>query len=191
MRLTGPAKVFYQSCTELHKEGTTWQAFKGAFKQRYKDTHTDQYHFTKLQTVRQGRNESPQEFPDGCRSLAQKVMGKSDDPRIQCVHRENTDRMLLASFISGLSGNPGRQVRFANPQDMELALRIALTVQEAKRQERFNESFYTQFEESVRLCSRSSSTASSESERQRQSADSQTGRYSHAQHYNTPSRAGS
>jgi len=190
LRLTGSARVFYQSCAELHEEGTTWQAFKDAFKRRYKDTHTDQYHFTKLQTARQGRNETPQEFADRCRSLAQKVMGKSDDPRIQRVHRENADRMLLASFIAGLIGNSGRQVRFANPQDMEHALRIAITVQEAERQERFNESFYTQFEESVRLCSRSPSRASSESERQRQSADSQTGSYSRAQRYNTPSRAG-
>ena len=98
--------------------------------------------------------------------------------------------MLLASFISGLIGNSGRQVRFANPQDMEHALRIAITVQEAERQERFNGSFYTQFEESVRLCSRSPSRASSESKRQRQSADSQTASYSRAQRYNTPSRAG-
>jgi hypothetical protein len=67
-------------------------------------------------------------------------MGKSDDPQIQ---RENADRMLLASFISGLSGNPGRQVRFANLQDMEHGLRIALTVQEAEREERFNESLYS------------------------------------------------
>jgi len=73
---------------------------------------------------------------------------------------------------------------------MEQALRIALIVQEAERQKQFNESFYTQFEESVRLSSRSPSRASSESERQRQSADSQTGSYSRAQRYNTPSRAG-
>ena len=76
---------------------------------------------------------------------AQKVMGKSDNPRIQRVHRENADYMLLAKFISGLSGNSWRQVRFANPQNMEHALRIPLTVQEAERQERFNESFYTHF----------------------------------------------
>jgi hypothetical protein len=24
LRLTGPAKIYYQSCTELHEEGTTW-----------------------------------------------------------------------------------------------------------------------------------------------------------------------
>jgi hypothetical protein len=62
--------------------------------------------------------------------------------------------MLLASFVSGLTVVPGRQIRFANSQNFEQALRISLTVQEDKRQEQFNESFYTQFEKSVRLCSK-------------------------------------
>ena len=47
MRLAGSAKVFYQGCTELREEGTTWHMFKDAFRRRYKDTHTDQYHFYK------------------------------------------------------------------------------------------------------------------------------------------------
>ena len=98
MKLAGSAKLFYLGCTELHEEGTTWQMFKDAFRRRYKDTHTDQYHFTKLQTARQARNESPQEFADRCRSLAQKVMGKSDYPQIQRVHRENAERMLFIYF---------------------------------------------------------------------------------------------
>ena len=29
--LMDPAKLFYQSCSELHEKGTTWQAFKNAF----------------------------------------------------------------------------------------------------------------------------------------------------------------
>ena len=64
-------------------------------------------------------------------------MGKSDDAQIEIVHRENAERMLL-SFISGLHGVPGRKVRFSNPQDTDQALKIAVTVQEAERQERFN-----------------------------------------------------
>jgi len=46
------------------------------------DVHTDQYHFTKLLTARQGKNESPQQFADRCKNLAQKVMIKSADPQI-------------------------------------------------------------------------------------------------------------
>jgi len=190
MRLAGSAKLFYQGCTELHEEGTTWQMFKDAFRRRYKDTHTDQYHFTKLQTARQARNESPQEFADRCRSLAQKVMGKSDDPQIQRVHRENAERMLLSSFISGLHGVPGRQVRISNPQDIDQALKIAITVQEAERQERFNESFYTRFDKSVRMCSRSPGRSRSENEGQRQAADSRTESRTRNQRYKKSSSAG-
>ena len=95
----------------------------------------------KLQTARQGKNESPQEFADRCRVLAQKITCKVDDPRAQQVHRENAERMLLASFVAGLTGVPGRQVRYTNPQTIQQALRLALSVQEAEKQERFNNSF--------------------------------------------------
>ena len=59
LRLTGSAKLFYQVYTELHAKGATRENFKCAFRRRYKDIHADQYHYTKLQTVRQGKNESP------------------------------------------------------------------------------------------------------------------------------------
>jgi len=100
--------------------------FKQAFRRRYKDIHTDQYHFTKLLAARQARTESPQQFADRCKSLAQNVKLKSDDPQIQRIHRENADRMFLASFVSGLIGVPGRQVRFSHPRSLEEALKTAL-----------------------------------------------------------------
>jgi hypothetical protein len=88
----------------------------------------------RLQTARQGRNESPQQFADRCRALSQKIVCKVDDPLVQRVHYENADRMLLASFVAGLTGVPGRQVLFANPQTVDQALKIALSVQEAEKQ---------------------------------------------------------
>jgi len=71
--------------------------------------HTDQYHFMRLETARQAKNEGPQEFADRCRALAQKVMCKESDPVAQRIHRENAERMILASFVAGLSGVAGRQ----------------------------------------------------------------------------------
>jgi protein involved in polysaccharide export with SLBB domain len=35
--------------------------------------------------------------------------------------------MLLASFISGIAGEPGKQMRYAAPCTVQEALRIALT----------------------------------------------------------------
>jgi hypothetical protein len=119
LRLTGSARLFYQGCIELHAEDATWETFKSAFRRRYKDKHTDQYQYTKLQTARQGKNESPQEFADRCRSLAQKVKIKGDDPQIQRIHREDAERMLLASFVSGRAGVAARQVRFSCSRDLD------------------------------------------------------------------------
>jgi hypothetical protein len=151
LKLSVPAKIFYQGCTELHEEEATWKAFKSAFRRRYEDVNTDQYNFTRLETSKQAKGESPQEFADRCRGLAQKVTSRTDDPLDQRVHRENAEMMLLASFISGLAGTPERQVGYSSPRTLEEVLKIALSVQEAEKQERCNEGFCTNFDESVRL----------------------------------------
>jgi hypothetical protein len=57
------------------------------------------------------------------------------------VHRENAERMLLASYVADLNGVPGKQVHYASPVSLEVAIRIAVSDQEAKRQEKLN-SFY-------------------------------------------------
>ena len=132
LKLKGSAKLLYQGCTELHAESSTWQSFKDAFRRRYEDVHTDQYHFTKLQTARQKKVESPQEFADRCRGLAQKIMCKTNDPVAQRIHRENAESMLLASFISGLVWNPGTRVRYRNVQSISEELQIAFSVKKQK-----------------------------------------------------------
>jgi len=80
-------------------------------------------------------------------------MIKLADPQIHRIHKENADRMLLASFVSGLTGTPCYQVRISHPKSLGQALSIAVSFQEAERQQRFNESFYTRSERSVRLLS--------------------------------------
>jgi len=50
--------------------------------------------------------------------------------------------MLLASYVAGLIGVPGRQVRYVTQVSVEEAIRIAFSVQEDERQEKFNNSFY-------------------------------------------------
>ena len=65
--------------------------------------------------------------------------------------------MLLAAFVSGLVGTPGKQCRFSNPQTLQQALSIALTVEQAEKQERFYDSFYTRYDKRERLLARSPS----------------------------------
>jgi hypothetical protein len=50
--------------------------------------------------------------------------------------------MLLANYVAGLKGVPGKQVRYASPVSLEEAIRISVSIQEAERQEKFNNSFY-------------------------------------------------
>ena len=123
----------------------------------------------KLQTARQGRNETPLQFADRCRSLSQKIIRKVDDPAAQRIHIENAERMLLSSFVNGLINEQGKYVRIANPQTIDQALKIALSVQEAVKQEKFSESFYANFDDSTRL--RSPSPTRSTSYRPRRSDD--------------------
>jgi len=150
-RLSDVAKQFYNGCLQLHAPEVKWQKFKDVFRHKFRDTHTDQYHFMGLQTARQSRNESIQESVVRCRALAQKIVCKVDDPLAHRIHYENADRMLLASFVAGLIGIVSRQVRFSNPQSLDQALKTALCVQEAEKQERFSESFYTSFDNSLRV----------------------------------------
>jgi hypothetical protein len=133
LRLSEVAKQFYNGCLEMHTPGVTWQKFKDVFRHRFHDTHTDQCHFMRLQTARQSSNESIQEFADRCRALAQKIVSKVSDPVAQRIHYENAVRILLASFVAGLTGIPGRQVRYSNPQSLVQALKTALSVQEAEK----------------------------------------------------------
>jgi len=101
--------------------------------------------------ARQSKNENPQEFADMCRTLAQRITCQADDPVVQAVHRENAKRMLLASFVAGLNCVSSRQVRFASPVSVDKALKIAVSVQGAERQEKFNNSFYARHDS--RTCS--------------------------------------
>jgi GTP cyclohydrolase II len=189
LKLKGAAKLFYNRCPQLHTQQVTWETFKAAFSQRFRDVHSDKFHFMQLQTARQKKEESPREFADRCRSLAQRVMCKVDDPVAQRIHRENADRMLLGSFIARLRGEPRKQVRYANPQNIEHALSIALTVQEAENQEKFNETFYTRFDDSVRLLSQSPSRPRREDGKYRRSGDTQAVNHLRGQCYEYPRNA--
>ena len=68
-----------------------------------------------LQTAKQQKNKTPREFLERCRSIAMKTVPKVEDPLLQKFHYDQAQRMLLSTFIAGLSGNPGRQVRFQMP----------------------------------------------------------------------------
>jgi len=81
-----------------------------------------------LQTAKQQKHEIPREFFARCRSLAMKAIPKFEDPLLQKFHYDQAQWMLLSTFITGLSGKPGRQVRFQMPATVDLTLQIAIAV---------------------------------------------------------------
>jgi hypothetical protein len=92
-------------------------------------------------------------------------------PAARQDHYELVEDLLLASFKSGLTGVPDRQVRYSSPTTIELALQIAISVQEEEKQERFNKSFHTSFDSSVKLRSHSSSPTRHASSRPQKPVD--------------------
>ena len=73
LKLTDSAKMFYNRCPEFHGENANWEEFKIAFWKRFRDVHSEQYNFMKMQTVRQGKNESPQELQIGVEGLRKRL----------------------------------------------------------------------------------------------------------------------
>jgi hypothetical protein len=67
-----------------------------------------------------------------------------EDETKQIWYYEQFERMHLASFTSGLLGETGKQVGFNLPENMDKALKIAITVKHAEIEERRNETFYVE-----------------------------------------------
>ena len=146
LRLFDSVRAFYDGTRERHDRNISRANFQAIFQRYFPDVKTDQYHITQLQTARQRKGEILQEFEDRCRNLAQRKVLQAEDPVVQRVYYEQTKRMLPASFISDLSGTPGRQLRFEMPTNLDETLNIAITAEQAEEQERRNEAFFDQAE---------------------------------------------
>jgi hypothetical protein len=88
LKLTDAAKLFYNGCPEHHTQQVTWETFKAAFNQRFKNVHSDHFNFMQLQTATKKKEERHREFADRCRSLDQNFMCKVDDPVAQRIHQK-------------------------------------------------------------------------------------------------------
>jgi hypothetical protein len=142
LKLTEAAKALRSGCLELQAPDISWSEFNRHFQNRFKDGHNDQYNFIQLQTAKQKKGETPQEFADRYRALAHKTVLKVDDPTLQKFHYDQAQRMLLAAFTTRLAGMPGQLVRFRLLQTIGEALQIAVTVYEADAQENRDITFH-------------------------------------------------
>jgi len=103
---------------------------------RFKDKHTDQYNYTRVQNASQEKGESPEMFLDRLRKLCQRTIRISDNAVEQAVINQEADRRLLAAFINGLSGLPGKHVRLQMPASIDRALNMVIVATNAEREEK-------------------------------------------------------
>jgi hypothetical protein len=81
LKLTDKAGNLFNATPELHEPSVSWDAFKTALQNRFRDTRSDQFYYTQLQQAKQKPGESAHSFADRCRSLAQKVTPRVADPK--------------------------------------------------------------------------------------------------------------
>jgi hypothetical protein len=136
LKLRGAARTFYSAQPQLKADDVTYEEFRTVFVNRFKDKHTDQYNYARLQNAVQEKNESPEMFLDRLRKWCQRTIQVSENPVEQVVINREADRRLLAAFINGLTGVPGRQVRLLMPETVEKALNMAITATIADKEDR-------------------------------------------------------
>jgi len=136
LKLRGPAGVFYSAQPQLRADDVTFADFRTAFVNRFQDKHTDQYHYARVQNASQERNESPEAFLDRLQKLCQQTVRSSVKPVEEVVINQEADRRLLAAFINGLIGAPGKQVRLQMPETIDKALNMAIVATNAEKEER-------------------------------------------------------
>jgi hypothetical protein len=136
LKLKGVAKSFYATQAQLQTDEISYEEFRAAFINRFKDKQTDQYKYTRLQNASQEKNESPEMFLDRLRKLCQRTVQCSNEPIEQAVINREAERRLLAAFINGLTGLPGRQVRLQMPDTVDKALNMAIVATHAEQEER-------------------------------------------------------
>jgi hypothetical protein len=132
LKLTDAARAYYNGNSELHDSSVTCAAFKQAFLKRFRDVCSDQFHFTQLQNAKQNKHETPQEFADRIRALAQRTIPQVDDPEAKKLYQEQADRVALASIMAGLAGVLGRQFSYIMPESLDEAIRVAIKVSQTR-----------------------------------------------------------
>jgi hypothetical protein len=77
-------------------------------------------------------------YLDRLRILCQRTIQQGGTPEEQIVLNREANRRLLAAFINGLAGVPGRHVRTQMPDTLDKALNMAIIATQAEKSERSN-----------------------------------------------------
>jgi hypothetical protein len=134
--LRGAARTFYSSQPQLRADDIAYEEFLPAFVKRFKDKHTDQFHYARMQNASQENNESPEVFLDRLRKLCQRTIRSSEDAIAQAAINQEAERRILSAFRNGLIGAPGKQVRMQMPETIDKALHMVIVATYAEHEKR-------------------------------------------------------
>ena len=132
-KLSGEARQFVNGRDQLTDEKVKYDVLKAALVDRFSEKLPARYHYNLLHEATQGREESPIQFLDRCRALSAKTIRKSADPTEQRILKEEAEFRLLTSFIYGMKGEAGRELRIRNPETLDQALSVATVVYNARK----------------------------------------------------------
>jgi len=136
LKLKGAARVFYSAQPQLQADDVTYEEFKTAFVNRFKDKHTNHYHYARVQNASQEKDECPEVFLDHLHKMCQRTIRNSDNPVEQAVINQEADKRLLAAFINGLKRASGKQVRLHMPETIDKAPNMAIVATNAEKEEK-------------------------------------------------------
>jgi hypothetical protein len=109
---------------------------------RFRDLHSEEYYDSELQIARQRKGETPREFLDRLRDLANKTIPSVDDPLLKSAYLKTTEKRLLSAFKFGLLGVPGPQTTLQRPKTVEEAWEIAEATVKIMAQDARQNAFY-------------------------------------------------
>ena len=128
--------MFYSAQPQLRADDCTYEEFRTAYVNRFKDKHTDRYHYSGMLNASQEKNDSPDVFLDRLGKLYQRTIRSSGNLVEQAVINQEAERRLLAAFINGLIGAPGKQVRLQMAETIEKALNMAIIATNTEKEEK-------------------------------------------------------
>ena len=130
-----PRDNFTQRLLQLKADDVTTEDFRKTFVSRFKDKHTVRYNYDRLQDATREKNDSREAFLDRPRKWCQRTIKSSNNPVEQAVINREADGRLLAAFINGLTGTPGRQLGLQMPDTIDKALNMAIIETNADRED--------------------------------------------------------
>jgi hypothetical protein len=133
-KLQGLALQFVNGREELLKDTCPYGTIKKALTERFTEKMPDQYYYTQLQNATQDRGETAEMFADRCRKLGHQTIRRVDNEAAQAALNDDAERRLVAAYINGLRGVVGQQVKIRAPSNMDEAVRLAVTVENAQQQ---------------------------------------------------------